>query len=425
MKKILITLFILSSVNLFSQQAWYTLFYGQALQYNCITFVNAQTGWIAASGIDGSSPSAGSIMKTTNGGVTWTSEASSISFRYIHFINSQTGWAAGDKYGNSGVIRYLFKTTNGGINFIEHYSEEGGNDKMVSVKFANENTGYAISRSKIFKSTNGGINWFIQDSSGAAYNTLCVMSSNIAAVCSDYASHFYTNDGGVMWNEHIQTDNNRFNTMFYYNAATGWLGDKNGKVLNSWNAPGGFFTYNNGFSNKNLFFVSPLIGWGTNDFSTVSRTTNGGENWSFQILPYPDMHFSSMFFLDAKTGWIVGKGVSTTGESKSILIKTTTGGLTFVNQISSVTPDKFSLSQNYPNPFNPNTKINYELPITNFVSVIVYDALGNEVEKLVNEKQNAGSYSVDFNAASLPSGIYFYKLVTEKFSETKKMILVK
>lgn len=96
-----------------------------------------------------------------------------------------------------------------------------------------------------------------------------------------------------------------------------------------------------------------------------------------------------------------------------------------IHSISTDIPTGFKLFQNYPNPFNPNTKINYELINSKFVSLKVYDVLGNEVETLVSEKQNAGSYSVTFDAASKPSGIYFYKLVTDDFSETKKMVLVK
>ena len=428
-KLIFAVITFLCSCNLYSQQAWHTLFYGQALQYNCVYFIDANTGWIASSDIDGASPSSGSVMRTSNGGITWTSENSGVSYRNLFFINNLTGWAVGDKYVFNGVSRYIFKTTNGGVDFTEQYSETGGTDKMVAVKFANANTGYAISRSKIFKSTDSGISWITQETTGGGFNTLCVMGSNAAAICSEYDSHFYTNDGGVNWNEYIQTDNNHFNTMFYYNMSVGWLGDRTGKILSTFNGPGGYITFNNGFSNKNLFFVSQTLGWGTNDFATISRTTNSGQNWSFLIMPYPDMHFSSMFFLNSNTGWIVGKGTGQAGESKSIILRTTTSGLTSVYPIGNIVPDNFFLSQNYPNPFNPITRINYELPITNYVSIKVYDALGNEVETLVNEKQNAGSYSVDFNASlygsGLPSGIYFYKLVTEKFSETKKMILVK
>ncbi len=90
-------------------------------------------------------------------------------------------------------------------------------------------------------------------------------------------------------------------------------------------------------------------------------------------------------------------------------------------------PVYFSLSQNYPNPFNPSTKINYEIKLSGFVSLKVFDMLGKEVAQLVNEKQSAGSYAVDFNSTefNLPSGIYFYTLNAGEFKETKKMVLVK
>ncbi|MBN8637976.1 MAG: T9SS type A sorting domain-containing protein, partial [Anaerolineae bacterium] len=85
------------------------------------------------------------------------------------------------------------------------------------------------------------------------------------------------------------------------------------------------------------------------------------------------------------------------------------------------------LTQNYPNPFNPSTRINYELKITNYISLKVFDLQGKEVASLVNEKQSAGSYAVDFNSGefNLPSGIYFYSLTAGEFKETKKMVLVK
>ncbi len=85
----------------------------------------------------------------------------------------------------------------------------------------------------------------------------------------------------------------------------------------------------------------------------------------------------------------------------------------------------YKLSQNYPNPFNPSTIINYQLPITNFVSLKVYDVLGNKVATLVNDEKPAGNYSVNFNASNLSSGIYFCTLSSGKFIETKKMILIK
>ena len=88
-------------------------------------------------------------------------------------------------------------------------------------------------------------------------------------------------------------------------------------------------------------------------------------------------------------------------------------------------PTIYSLSQNYPNPFNPTTTISYSIQRNGLVSLKVYDILGTEVASLVNEIQEAGSYSVTFNALEMPSGIYFYTLTSGNFMDTKKLILLK
>jgi len=85
----------------------------------------------------------------------------------------------------------------------------------------------------------------------------------------------------------------------------------------------------------------------------------------------------------------------------------------------------FQLYQNYPNPFNPKTTITYEIPVSGFVILKIYDILGNNKETLVNEEKSLGSYDVNFDAATLPSGVYFYRLQEGNFVETKKMILIK
>jgi len=99
--------------------------------------------------------------------------------------------------------------------------------------------------------------------------------------------------------------------------------------------------------------------------------------------------------------------------------------LTSIHQIGNSVPAKFNLFQNFPNPFNPNTVISYDLQSTGFAKLRVFDVLGNEVATLVNEKQNAGSYNVNFDGSNFSSGVYFYRLDTGDFSDTKRMILIK
>jgi len=106
------------------------------------------------------------------------------------------------------------------------------------------------------------------------------------------------------------------------------------------------------------------------------------------------------------------------------LVQVTANPVGISNNGSEV-PAQYSLEQNYPNPFNPTTNIKFGLPKSGNVKLAVYDVLGNEVSVIVNEFMQAGNYTADFDASKLSSGIYFYKLTSESFTETKKMILVK
>ncbi len=104
-----------------------------------------------------------------------------------------------------------------------------------------------------------------------------------------------------------------------------------------------------------------------------------------------------------------------------------------VNNISTSVPGSFTLYQNYPNPFNPATKIKFEIPLSRGVSegrgvlvrLIIYDVIGKEIATLVSEKLKAGTYEAEWDASNYPSGVYFYKLVTDNYTETKKMVLLK
>ncbi|MBK8554191.1 MAG: T9SS type A sorting domain-containing protein [Ignavibacteria bacterium] len=98
------------------------------------------------------------------------------------------------------------------------------------------------------------------------------------------------------------------------------------------------------------------------------------------------------------------------------------------NEVVIGVPSVFELAQNYPNPFNPSTKITYSIPFDGNVSLTVYDAMGKEISRLVDNNQTAGYYSIDFNASNFASGIYYYNINVNgqsNFSDTKKMLLVK
>lgn len=117
----------------------------------------------------------------------------------------------------------------------------------------------------------------------------------------------------------------------------------------------------------------------------------------------------------------IWSGSSGVGVFASRLCQTTLG----IGNNNNEVPHEYQLAQNYPNPFNPSTIINFSIPKSGLVKLVVYDILGREVTTLVNEAKVAGNYSVTFDASSIPSGVYFYKLTSGSFVSTKKMALVK
>jgi len=149
---------------------------------------------------------------------------------------------------------------------------------------------------------------------------------------------------------------------------------------------------------------------------TLRYNSDGSNPWIAEINQYAGIG----------KGLTLGNDLSlyAVGQFYYSVIKYSQNMPTGTEQIS-VAPDKFNLEQNYPNPFNPNTVISYQLPVTSKVLLNVYDIMGNEVATLVNEVKSPGNYQVSFNASSLSSGTYFYKLTTDSFIETKKMMLLK
>jgi hypothetical protein len=170
-------------------------------------------------------------------------------------------------------------------------------------------------------------------------------------------------------------------------------------------------------------------------FSTPVRFANSAlYDWSFpsisaynQCTPYEHLYNINVAALrDSIPGTYINSPNNGQSLAKLYLLKLSsyiwvdTTGINNSGQVVS-----YSLSQNYPNPFNPATIIKFELPKGTFVNISVYDIAGKEIIKLVNKKVSAGSYEVKFDGSTLPSGVYYYKITTDGFSETKKMVLMK
>jgi len=171
-----------------------------------------------------------------------------------------------------------------------------------------------------------------------------------------------------------------------------------------------------------VYFVASNTGWVvgqevSNQSTRILKTTDGGTNWTSQTSGTTAL-LRSVYFTDNNTGWVVG--------NSGTILKTTTGGVTFIEEqeINEI-PAAYSVTQNFPNPFNPTTKITFSIPELSFITLKVFDVLGNEIITLFNEEKPAGTYEVEFDGSELTSGIYFYQLQAGSFVKTKKMVLMK
>jgi hypothetical protein len=200
------------------------------------------------------------------------------------------------------------------------------------------------------------------------------------------------------------------------NDLTGYAGGQNSTVLYTNTGGTGWSSRSTGINQgiHGIHFSNTNTGWAVGNAGSVYITFNAGVTWTPENSSLTT-ELSDVYFPDINRGWIVGVG-------GKILYRAGTIGI--IKQ-SGIAPEKFSLSQNYPNPFNPVTNINFDVSENGFVSLKVYDVSGKQVADLVNENLQTGSYKVDWSANDLSSGVYFYTLKTQKYSETKKMILTK
>jgi hypothetical protein len=313
------------------------------------------------------------------------------------------------------------------------------------------------------RSTNGGVNWSTpvrvnDDVSTSAYQWFGTMSvaptGRIDVVWLDTRDHpgtytsalYYSNstDGGLTWSQ-----NERLSE--YFDPHVGWpnqqkmgdyfhmVSDSNGARL-AWAG-----TFNGEQDVYYSYITTDVIPVELLSFSSSVASNIVTLNWS-TATELNNKGFEIERSTD-KTNWsMIGfkEGKGTTSETvqysySDILLNNTASRLYYrLKQIDfngsfeyshilgvDTAPLVFSLSQNYPNPFNPATVISYQLPVNSFVTLKIYDVLGNEITTLVNEEKPAGMFKLTWNATDIPSGVYFYQLKAGSYIDTRKMILLR
>jgi len=409
--------YLLLIENSFPQSGWYQVPLPMNGTIWNIQFLNHNLGWIRM--VDTANQNS-YLLRTTNGGNNFTIIGPQHVGKF-YFFNDTLGYGLG-VLGNNSVFS---KTTNSGFNWTPVLTTSEG---ILCFYFVNPDTGWlgmfdGSFYSAIKQTTNGcqsfqtiwsgtaqgGVDdiLFTKPSVGGLYYGFKNESGTIAR----------TTNSGVNW---INTGLLYGQAMFFLNKDTGWISTDNG---------GMFKTINNGVNwiteylpNNNVVlsvsFTNPRIGYGGGGFGHINATTNGGDVWGTQSIPF--FHVSNLFFVDSLTGW--GGEIG--------LMHTTNGGgpITKITNYNELITKSFILYQNYPNPFNITTNIKYQISNTKGanVKILAHDIMGRNIKILVNEKKSSGNYEVKFDGENLSTGIYFYSLFIEGgIVETKRMVLIK
>lgn len=429
----LIILIIISSGNVCSQSGWLIQPTPVTEDLYAVYFVNPYTGFAAGQN--------GRIIKTTNGGINWIIIGAGVTNQYlqvIQFFDPNTGYITGNWTGS--VNNNFWKTTNGGLNWTLV-----GTLSADRMQFINLNTGWGIINQALGKTTNGGFQWsfftFDPVCPNCSMNDILFHNANTGYTAGDYWNSgqnmgymfmFKTTNAGLNWEQKFVYQSNanpyapQLGHMFFPKNQV-----QTGYALGSYQIYAGMYkTTNSGenWSFKKQFSIGANFhwytgidsGWVTSSQGKIMFTSDGGSN--FIIYPTgASGELNKIFFMNDTIGWIAG-------DDGIILAKN--AGLLGIQPVNNQIPHDFSLSQNYPNPFNPSTKIQFAFPPSpqgegQGVRVIVYNILGHEIAVLVNEQLQPGIYEIDFDGTNYPSGVYYYTLTTQSFSQTKRMVLIK
>lgn len=411
-------------------QPWQEQNSGVTVQLTSISCIDNNNDW--ACGYNGT------VLRSTTSGNTWINVSgngipANIQLVNIFGINSTRALAAG----YIGANTWVYYTGNSGANWTQVFAQTGGFINGLVIRL--DSTGFMVGnpvggRWSLWKTTNNGANW---DSSGlylpqagseTGFNNCIVYVQNRIWFGTNNSRVYYSSNNGSNWS--IQSVSVSDVTSLWFDISgntTGFCGGTNllkttdygvswstitslgtGLIagiagLNMWS--GNIWYVRNGSGN---IYYNDGNGFGMIDYTAPSGTYTYVTTDRLANFPY------------------IGFAVRTNGgiSYKQIFVEG-------INIIEGEIPSSYNLSQNYPNPFNPVTRIKFSIPQIETAQrvvpteLIVFDALGREVQTLVNENLSSGIYEVEFSGENLPSGVYFYTLSAGPFRENKKMILVK
>ena len=397
---------------------------------------------------------------------------------------------SGDQYGIKlidqtayvvGTEGMILKTTDFGTEWYPLYS--GVNNRLYSVDFRNDlNVVVCGENGTILISHDGGKNWKSRETGlNQILRSVKVLADNVYIICGDNGIILKSSDFGDNWYPIVSKTGAGLRKVFFVDAQKGYIVGENSTILKSFNGGDTWFLCPSGLTTfvfNSIAMIDENNGTAVGPAGLILNTNDGGLSWFEQTGVIPSVNLNDIVYIDNTTGIIVG--------DNGLVMKTTDAGLDFfavdnestdniysesfykttsglavgqnnaqmysynggnswyvnsafvnannhhnanTNNTGRKEKKEYAISQNYPNPFNPTTMINYSLPFDSKVSIKVYDLIGREVNDLVNEFKQSGNYSISFNASSLTSGVYFYRILatsgSQEYSKTMRMTLIK
>ena len=366
----------------------------------------------------------GGLFLSSNEGSSWIEVTNGVTWKGINAIVISSG-AAGNTniFVGDGPGGGVCRSTNNGTSWTEVDSGLTGT-WVTSFAMSGTNLFTGLYYGGVFLSTNNGTSWTAvneglpkgQYDRLPYINALAVSGQNLIAGADAGGGAYLSTNSGASW------------TQTGLIKTTVWCFAVSGTNLFAGTSGGVFLSTNNGSSctaaNTPFSRFSSMAQIGSNLFAGTSGgvflSTNNGASWTPIGLTNKDIT-SIAVSPNGKGDTNLFAGTYSDGVWRRPLSEIVTS----VERLSPDFPAHFSLEQNYPNPFNPTTNIGFRIVNRGFVSLKVYDVLGNEVAILVNEVKPAGIYEVTWNAGNLSSGVYFYKLQAGSYDETKRMLMMK
>ncbi|MCX6162776.1 MAG: YCF48-related protein [Ignavibacteriae bacterium] len=376
----------------------------------------------------------GKILLTSDGGQTWLPKNSGVSTNLLSvcFINQSLGWIVGD----AGVI---LRTTTGGAIWSPYYS--GTTQNIEGVNFISPLIGFAVGyNGVIIKTTNGGETWILKPSGTTRWlNSVCFINNNTGWVSGgDYYTSgtgqiLKTTNGGENWLGQTIPSVPWLADIQFINSEIGWAVGSSGTIISTLNgglplptAPNLIFPSNNAINVP----VNTTTRWSqvtnarryTVQISTLPNfvviTDSITVDTNFYNVPYGKLTNAITYFWRVNASNVNGAGPWSTVWSFSTLP-------TGIIPISTSIPTEFKVFDAYPNPFNPVTKIKFDVPKATSIHIFIYDMTGRQIDKLFEGTISAGTFESVWNADKFNSGVYIFRFVSNEYSVSKKLMLLK